>query len=47
MDGLQRGGVVKGKNLRTPLRGGRGFPYAASPARGFPYDRIREFLVDS
>jgi hypothetical protein len=25
----------------------KGFPYAASPARGFPYGTIREFLVDT
>jgi hypothetical protein len=27
--------------------GSKGFPYAASPARGFPYGRLGEFLVDS
>jgi hypothetical protein len=30
---------------RLPLRGGRGFSYAASPARGFPYGTLREFFV--
>ena len=29
MDELQRGGVVKGKDLRDPLKESRGIPYAA------------------